>query len=103
MTIYNEIFDFIMTLPTRRARIVSSDYGWTIEGMPPSPELAKALLSLIRARVPDGTQVAGMWLWTPAYNGTDKFLKFSYIDHLGNAHSYRANGGAFGHWIGEHP
>jgi len=96
-SVYQEIFDFITSLPGRRARIVPSDYGWSIDGMPPSPGLARALLSLIRARVPDGTQVAGMWLWTPVYNRTDKFLKFSYLDHLGNAQSYRVNSGAFNH------
>jgi len=95
--VYQEIFDFIMSLPNRRARIVSSDYGWSIDGLPSSPELAKALHSLIRARVPDGTQVAGMWLWTPVYNRTDKFLKFSYLDHLGNAQSFRVNSGTFSH------
>jgi len=98
VTIYNEIFDFIMALPNRRARIIHSDeYGWAIDGMPPSPGLARALRSLIRARVPDGTQVAEMWLWTPVYNRTDKFLKFSYLDHLGNAKTYRVNSGTFNH------
>jgi len=102
MTIYNEIFDFIMTIPNRRARIIpSEDYGWVIDGMPPSPELAKALLSLIRARVPEGTQVAGMWLWTPVYNQTDKFLKFTYLDYLDNSRTVRVNSGTFSHRIGE--
>jgi len=97
VTIYNEIFDFITSIPGRRARIVSSEYGWAIDGMPPSPELSRAISSLIFARVPDGTQVAGMWLWTPVYNRTDKFLKFSYLDHLGNAKTYRVNSVTFNH------
>jgi len=97
MTIYNEIFDFIVALPNRRARILYSDYGWSIEGMPPSPELAKALLSLIRARVPGGTQVAGMWLLTPVYNHTEKFLRFTYLDHLDNQRTLRVNSGTFSH------
>jgi len=101
MTIYNEIFDFITSLPGRRARIVPSDYGWSIDGMTPSPELSRALRSLIRARVPDGTQVAGMWLWTPVYNHTDKFLKFTYLDHLDNARTLLVNSGTFSHRIGE--
>ncbi len=101
MTIYNEIFEFILPLPNRRARIVSSAYGWTLEGMPPSPELAKALHSLIRARVPDGTQVDGMWIWTPVFNRIDKFFKFSYRDSFGNVHSTRVNAGTFSHRTGE--
>ena len=101
MTIFNEIFEFVLPLPNRRARIVSSDYGWSIEGMPPSPELARVLLSLISERVPDGTQVSGMWIWTPVFNRIDKFLKFSYRDHLGNVYSSRVNPGTFSRLSGE--
>jgi len=98
VTIYNEIFDFITSLPGRRARIIySEEYGWTIDGMPPSHGLSRAIRSLIFARVPDGTQVEGMWLWTPVYNRTDKFLKFSYQNHLGNMSSFRVNSGTFNH------
>jgi len=98
MTIYNEIFDFIMTLPNRRARIISSEeYGWAIDGMTPSQGLSRALRSLIRARVPDGAQVAGMWLWTPVYNHTEKFLRFTYLDHLDNQRTLRVNSGTFSH------
>jgi len=104
MTIYNEIFDFIMSLPNRRARIIpSEDYGLSIDGMPPSPELAAAIRSLIFARVPEGEQVAGMWLWTPVYNQTDKFLRFTYLDHLDNQRTFRVNSGTFNHRIGELP
>jgi len=101
MTIYNEIFDFIMSLPNRRAWIVSSAYGWTIDGMPPSPELSRAISSLIHARVPEKTQVDGMWLWTPVFNKTDKFLKFSYRDHLSNVRSFHVNPGTFSRLRGE--
>ena len=96
-SVYQDIFDFIMSLPNRRARIVSSDYGWGIDGMPPSPEISMAIRSLILARVPDRAQVDGMWIWTPVFNKTDKFLKFSYRDHLGNVYSYRVNSGTFSH------
>jgi len=102
VTIYNEIFDFIMSLPNRRARIIpSEEYGWAIDGMAPSTELARAISSLILARVPEKTQVVGMWLWTPVYNQHDKFLKFTYLDHLDNARSFRVNSGTFSHRIGE--
>jgi len=102
VTIYNEIFDFITSIPNRRARIIpSEEYGWAIDGMPPSPEISMAIRSLILARVPQKTQVVGMWLWTPVYNRHDKFLKFTYLDHLDNARSFRVNQGAFSHRIGE--
>jgi len=102
MTIYNEIFDFITSLHGRRARIVPSAYGWSIDGMPPSPELARAIRSLIFARVPEKTQVAGMWLWAPVYNHTEKFLRFTYLDHLDNQRTLLVNSGTFSHRIGGH-
>jgi len=102
VTIYNEIFDFITSIPNRRARIIpSEEYGWAIDGMPPSPELARAIRSLIFARVPEKTQVAGMWLWTPVYNHTEKFLRFTYLDHLDNQRTSLVNSGTFRHRIGE--
>jgi len=101
-SVYQEIFDFITSIPNRRARIIpSEEYGWAIDGMPPSPEISRAIRSLILARVPDRTQVDGMWIWTPVFNWTDKFLKFSYMDHLGNVYSFRVNPGTFSHRAGD--